>query len=95
MTTKGGTHVTLMADQMAENLITTIEKKNNGAKVKPAQIKNHMWIFVNALMENPTFDIPLKGGTHVDCVQVWFETRFVRGIYKVSPINALVIPRFM
>jgi DNA topoisomerase-2 len=59
-TTKGGSHVTHMADQIAKNLITAIEKKNKGAKVKPAQIKNHMWIFVNALIENPTFDSQTK-----------------------------------
>lgn len=59
-TTKGGSHVMLMADQIAKNLITAIEKKNKGAKVKPAQIKNHMWIFVNALIENPTFDSQTK-----------------------------------
>ncbi|KAF8837947.1 type II DNA topoisomerase [Paxillus ammoniavirescens] len=59
-TTKGGTHVMLIADQIAKNLIAAIEKKNKGAKVKPAQIKNHMWIFVNALVENPTFDSQTK-----------------------------------
>ncbi|KAF8554543.1 type II DNA topoisomerase [Imleria badia] len=59
-TTKGGSHVMLMADQIAKNLITAIEKKNKGAKVKPAQIKNHMWIFVNAHIENPTFDSQTK-----------------------------------
>ena len=59
-TTKGGTHVAFMADQIAKSLIAAIEKKNKGAKVKPAQIKNHMWIFVNALIENPTFDSQTK-----------------------------------
>jgi DNA topoisomerase-2 len=59
-TTKGGTHVTLIADQIAKNLITNISKKNKGATVKPTQIKNHMWIFVNALIENPTFDSQTK-----------------------------------
>lgn len=59
-TTKGGSHVMYMADQIAKNLIAAIEKKNKGAKVKPAQIKNHMWIFVNALIENPTFDSQTK-----------------------------------
>lgn len=54
-TTKGGTHVNLIADQIAKNLITAIGKKNKAAAVKPAQIKNHMWIFVNALIENPIF----------------------------------------
>jgi DNA topoisomerase II len=59
-TTKGGTHVNFIADQIAKNLITAITKKNKGALVKAAQIKNHMWIFVNALIENPTFDSQTK-----------------------------------
>ena len=59
-TTKGGTHVTTIADQISKNLIASITKKNKAAAVKPAQIKNHMWIFVNALIENPTFDSQTK-----------------------------------
>ncbi|KAG6820232.1 hypothetical protein H0H93_003595 [Arthromyces matolae] len=59
-TTKGGTHVNCIADQIAKNLITGITKKNKAATVKPAQLKNHMWIFVNALIENPTFDSQSK-----------------------------------
>ncbi|KAJ6573911.1 DNA topoisomerase II [Mycena vulgaris] len=59
-TTKGGTHVGLIADQISKNLLAAIGKKNKGATVKAAQIKNHMWIFVNALIENPTFDSQTK-----------------------------------
>jgi DNA topoisomerase-2 len=59
-TTKGGTHVNMIADQITKNVIEAINKKNKGATVKPAQIKNHMWIFVNALIENPTFDSQTK-----------------------------------
>ncbi|KAJ7585672.1 DNA topoisomerase II [Mycena floridula] len=59
-TTKGGTHVNLLADQISKNLIACIGKKNKAATVKAAQIKNHMWIFVNALIENPTFDSQTK-----------------------------------
>ncbi|PPQ95649.1 hypothetical protein CVT26_008678 [Gymnopilus dilepis] len=59
-TIKGGTHVTHITDQIAKNLVTAISKKNKGAAVKPAQIKNHMWIFVNAMIENPTFDSQTK-----------------------------------
>jgi DNA topoisomerase-2 len=46
--------------QMAKGLITAIQKKNKAATVKPIQIKNDMWIFVNALIENPTFDSETK-----------------------------------
>ena len=59
-TTKGGTHVTYIADQIAKNLLAAITKKNKGAAVKNTQIKNHMWIFVNSLIENPTFDSQTK-----------------------------------
>ncbi|KAF8349867.1 DNA topoisomerase II [Amanita rubescens] len=59
-TVKGGTHVTYIADQISKGLMTAIGKKNKAATVKPAQVKNHMWIFVNALIENPTFDSQTK-----------------------------------
>ena len=59
-TTKGGTHVTVIADQIAKALITSIQRKNKGAQIKPAHIKAQMWIFVNALIVNPTFDSQTK-----------------------------------
>ncbi|KAL5535074.1 TOP2 [Sanghuangporus sanghuang] len=59
-TTRGGTHVDYIVNQISKGLVTAIQKKNKGATVKPAQIKNHMWIFVNALIENPTFDSQTK-----------------------------------
>ena len=59
-TTKGGTHVTYIAEQISKSLLAAIAKKNKGAVVKPVQIKNHMWLFVNALIENPTFDSQTK-----------------------------------
>ncbi|CEF67098.1 DNA topoisomerase 2-beta [Strongyloides ratti] len=63
-TSKGGRHVDYIADQITSNLIDVIKKKAGGAKsgisVKPFQIKNHMWIFVNCLIENPTFDSQTK-----------------------------------
>ena len=59
-TTKGGTHVDYIVNQISKNLHAGITKKNKGAAVKASQIRNHMWIFVNALIENPTFDSQTK-----------------------------------
>ncbi|KAK0198122.1 DNA topoisomerase II [Armillaria mellea] len=59
-TVKGGTHVTLISDQISKNLLAAVSKKNKAASVKSQQIKNHMWIFINALIENPTFDSQTK-----------------------------------
>ncbi|XP_021233800.1 DNA topoisomerase 2-alpha isoform X2 [Numida meleagris] len=60
-TTKGGRHVDYVADQIVTKLIDVVKRKNkNGVGVKPFQVKNHMWIFVNSLIENPTFDSQTK-----------------------------------
>ncbi|CAH1789869.1 unnamed protein product [Owenia fusiformis] len=60
-TTKGGRHVDHVADQVVSKLIEVVKKKNKGGiQIKPFQVKNHLWVFVNALIENPTFDSQTK-----------------------------------
>uniref|UniRef100_A0A8C2E3H1 DNA topoisomerase 2 n=1 Tax=Cyprinus carpio TaxID=7962 RepID=A0A8C2E3H1_CYPCA len=60
-TTKGGRHVDYVVDQIVAKLIEVVKKKNKaGVSVKPFQVKNHVWVFVNALIENPTFDSQTK-----------------------------------
>ncbi|KAH0626856.1 hypothetical protein JD844_002113 [Phrynosoma platyrhinos] len=60
-TTKGGRHVDYIADQIVNKLIDVVKKKNKGGVgVKPFQVKNHMWVFINCLIENPTFDSQTK-----------------------------------
>jgi DNA topoisomerase-2 len=60
-TTKGGGHVNYISDIVAKSLQAAVKKKNKGGKeIKPAQIKNHMSVFVNCLVENPTFDSQTK-----------------------------------
>uniref|UniRef100_A0A671L189 DNA topoisomerase 2 n=1 Tax=Sinocyclocheilus anshuiensis TaxID=1608454 RepID=A0A671L189_9TELE len=60
-TTKGGRHVDYVVDQIVAKLIEVVKKKNKaGVSVKPFQVKNHVSVFVNALIENPTFDSQTK-----------------------------------
>ncbi|XP_041672335.1 DNA topoisomerase 2-alpha [Cheilinus undulatus] len=60
-TTKGGRHIDYVADQVIAKIIEVVKKKNKaGVAVKPFQVKNHMWLFVNCLIENPTFDSQTK-----------------------------------
>ncbi|RWS16275.1 DNA topoisomerase 2-beta-like protein [Dinothrombium tinctorium] len=60
-TTKGGRHVDHVTDQVVNKLSEVVKKKNKeGVNIKPFQIKNHMFIFVNCLIENPTFDSQTK-----------------------------------
>lgn len=61
ITFQGGRHVDHVADAIVKQLIDVIKKKNKGGMaVKPFQVKNHMWIFINCLIVNPTFDSQTK-----------------------------------
>jgi len=59
-TSKGGGHISYIADQIAAHLVKVLGKKKKKLNVKPAQVKNHLNIFVNCLVENPTFDSQTK-----------------------------------
>lgn len=60
-TTKGGRHVDHVADMIVKQIIEVLKKKNKGGiNIKPFQVKNHMWIFLNCLIVNPTFDSQTK-----------------------------------
>ncbi|TVY56465.1 DNA topoisomerase 2, partial [Lachnellula cervina] len=60
-TTSGGTHVNYIADQICEKLLDHVKKKNSkGAQLKTNQIRNHIFLFVNALIVNPAFTSQTK-----------------------------------
>jgi len=60
-TSSGGTHVTYIVDQITNKLQETIKKKHKELKdIKPFQIKNHLSIFLNTLIENPAFSSQTK-----------------------------------
>ena len=60
-TTKGGTHVNHVVDKFVPKLLEKVEAKNKGGmKPQPFHIKNHLWVFVNCLVENPSFDSQTK-----------------------------------
>ncbi len=50
-----------MVDQVVPKLVEQAKRKNKGGMdLKPFHIKGHLWIFVNCLVENPTFDSQTK-----------------------------------
>eukprot|EP00559_Dactyliosolen_fragilissimus_P003213 CAMPEP_0184868400 /NCGR_PEP_ID=MMETSP0580-20130426/30253_1 /TAXON_ID=1118495 /ORGANISM="Dactyliosolen fragilissimus" /LENGTH=1472 /DNA_ID=CAMNT_0027369251 /DNA_START=95 /DNA_END=4513 /DNA_ORIENTATION=- len=60
-TSKGGQHVTYIADQVAKKLVAAVNKKNKGGvKITENQMKNHLAVYVNCLIENPAFDSQTK-----------------------------------
>ena len=60
-TSKGGEHINFVADQVSKHLQAALKKKNKDkTEIKPNQIKNHLSVFVNCLIENPAFDSQTK-----------------------------------
>ena len=59
-TMNGGQHVNNIADQISKRLVDVVKKKVKGMDMKPFQIKNHLCVFVNALIVNPAFDSQTK-----------------------------------
>lgn len=62
-TTSGGTHTKYVSDQIITKLIETLSKKERGKKklmIKPQEVRNNMFLFVNCLIENPAFTSQTK-----------------------------------
>jgi DNA topoisomerase-2 len=49
-TSKGGTHVNYLVDQIVDKIQEKIKKKEKDLNIKPFQIKAHIWVFVNCLI---------------------------------------------
>ncbi|XP_022982563.1 DNA topoisomerase 2 isoform X2 [Cucurbita maxima] len=59
-TIKGGTHVDYITNQIANYVMTVVNKKNKNANVKAHNVKSYLWVFINALIDNPAFDSQTK-----------------------------------
>ena len=61
-TTKGGTHVNHVSEQVVEKVLEHLKKKHKGLDkiLKPNHVKGHLKVFVNCLIENPAFDSQTK-----------------------------------
>ncbi|XP_065629232.1 DNA topoisomerase 2-like isoform X2 [Quercus suber] len=56
-TTKDGTHVDYITNQITNHIMNFVDKNAN---IKAHNVKNYLWVFVNALIDNPTFDSQTK-----------------------------------
>ncbi|KAF2739643.1 type II DNA topoisomerase [Polyplosphaeria fusca] len=94
-TTSGGTHVNYIADQIIEKLLATVNKKNKGGvKLKPAQIKNHIFLFVNCQIVNPAFTSQTKEQLTTKASQFGSKPavsdKFLRAIEKTEVIQNIL-----
>ncbi|XP_034271655.1 DNA topoisomerase 2-alpha isoform X1 [Pantherophis guttatus] len=94
-TTKGGRHVDYVSDQIVNKLIDVVKKKNKGGVVvKPFQVKNHMWVFVNSLIENPTFDSQTKENMTLQAKNFGstckFSEKFIKGALGCGIVESIM-----
>jgi len=59
-TSDGGTHVDYIVNQIVYSLKEQIEKKAKDITIRPAYIKDNILIFINCLIENPSFSSQTK-----------------------------------
>ncbi|KAL5612572.1 uncharacterized protein BROUX77_002728 [Berkeleyomyces rouxiae] len=59
-TTSGGTHVNYIADQITSSLLAHLDKRKKGHALKQNHIRNHIFIFINCLIDNPAFTSQTK-----------------------------------
>jgi DNA topoisomerase-2 len=46
----------MLTDMLVAEIDSVVKKKHKKAEVKKPYIKQHLWVFVNCLIENPSFD---------------------------------------
>ena len=92
-TTKGGKHIEYVSNKLCKKIAEIIEKKEK-IKVKANHIKEHLFIFVNCLIVNPSFDsqtkdflttISSKFGSSFD-----FSEKFYKEICSSNLIKSIV-----
>jgi DNA topoisomerase-2 len=58
-TSKGGTHVDAVTNQVVNHIVEYLETKKK-VKVKPSLVKDHLAIFITSMIENPSFTSQTK-----------------------------------
>ncbi|CAA0812751.1 DNA topoisomerase 2 [Striga hermonthica] len=59
-TMKGGTHVDYVIDQLIDYVYEKIDQTSPNIFLRPHLVKSNLWVFVNALIDNPSFNSQTK-----------------------------------
>ncbi|KAL6615034.1 hypothetical protein ACP70R_037304 [Stipagrostis hirtigluma subsp. patula] len=65
-TFSGGTHVEYVTNQIATFVTKHLNIKMKNTNVKVHDVKNYLWVFVNVLVDNPSFDSLTKETLVID-----------------------------
>ena len=86
-TTKGGSHV----DKVVKTIVEEISKDKRCATLKPAQIKSALFVFVRAVIVNPTFSSQTKAectSKITDVIEP--KPKFIKDILATGVLDDLV-----
>jgi len=59
-TTRGGTHVKCIEDQITRHVAEHVNKLHKDLNVLPLHVRPHLALFINGLVQNPSFDSQTK-----------------------------------
>lgn len=89
----GGTHVDYIMNQIISQLREFFQKKYK-VDIKPSEIKNHMFLFLNSTIINPAFSSQTKEKliTEIKDFETNFEisAKFVQSILKSEIVNSIL-----
>ena len=86
-TTKGGSHV----DKVVKALVDEITKDKRCATLKPAQIKASLFVFVRAVIVNPTFSSQTKAECTSKITEVIdLKPKFIKDVLATGVLDDLV-----
>jgi DNA topoisomerase-2 len=94
-TTRGGTHLIYIMDQICKRLVEYISKKYKSLVIKPQYIKNHLFVFINCLIDNPKFDTQTKSCLTTKRSEFGstceLSDKFIKDICKSSIVENIVL----
>jgi DNA topoisomerase-2 len=89
----GGTHVDYILNQIISQLREFFQKKHK-VDIKPSEIKNHLFLFVNSVVVNPSFSAQTKEKliTEVKDFGFTFEVsdKIIKSILKSEIVNSIL-----
>ena len=93
-TTSGGTHVNYISDQIVTKLGEIVKKKKVGVKLNNNQIRNHIFLFLNAQIVNPSFTSQTKEQLTTKSSQFGSKCtvseKFLKDIAKTDAVNNIL-----
>lgn len=95
-TFKGGTHLNYITNQIVDKVIDHIisQPKYKTLKIKPHQIKENLTIFINSVIEDPSFGSQAKEELTTKSslfnIKCELDERFISKICKTGLINEIV-----